>query len=85
MIFTLSKQGITVLVTTHYMDEAASCDYVAFIFNSKLMAIGTPDDLIKKENVQNLEDVFIKYVEKVTHQKIQTSFEQLKYIVEEER
>jgi len=85
MIFTLSKQGITVLVTTHYMDEAASCDYVAFIFNSKLMAIGTPQELIKKENVANLEDVFIKYVEEVTHEKIQTSFEQLKYIVEEER
>lgn len=85
MIFTLSKQGITVLVTTHYMDEAASCDYVAFIFNSKLIAVGTPAELIKKENVGNLEDVFIKYVEEVTHQKIQTSFEELKYIVEEER
>jgi ABC-2 type transport system ATP-binding protein len=84
MIFTLSKNGITILVTTHYMDEAQSCDMVAFIFNSKLIATGTPSQLIEKENVNNLEDVFIKYVERVTNEKIQSSFEQIKYLVEEE-
>lgn len=84
MIYTLAKQGITVLVTTHYMDEAASCDELTFIFNGKLMACGSPKELIEKEGVNNLEDVFIKYVEKSTNQKIETSFEDLRSIVGEE-
>ncbi|GFZ34240.1 ABC transporter ATP-binding protein [Clostridium zeae] len=85
MIFTLAKQGITILVTTHYMDEAQSCDNIAFIFNSKLIALGTPEELIKQENASNLEDVFIKYVEKSTNQKVQSSFEDLKFLIGEER
>jgi ABC-2 type transport system ATP-binding protein len=84
MIYTLAKQGMTVLVTTHYMDEASSCDELAFIFNGKLMAAGAPKELIEKEGVNNLEDVFIKYVEKSTNQKIETSFEELKGIVSKE-
>jgi ABC-2 type transport system ATP-binding protein len=84
MIYTLAKQGITVLVTTHYMDEASSCDMLSFIFNGKIMASGTPEELIRQEGVRNLEDVFIKYVEKSTNQKIETSFEELKSIVSRE-
>jgi ABC-2 type transport system ATP-binding protein len=80
MIYTLAKQGITILVTTHYMDEASSCDLLSFIFNGKIMAAGTPKELIEKEQVNNLEDVFIKYVEKSTNQKIETSFEDLRNI-----
>jgi ABC-2 type transport system ATP-binding protein len=84
MIYTLAKEGITVLVTTHYMDEASSCDMLCFIFNGKIMASGTPDELIIQEGARNLEDVFIKYVEKSTNQKIETSFEELKSIVSRE-
>lgn len=83
MIYALSKQGITILVTTHYMDEASSCDLLAFIFNSKLMAVGTPKDLINDEQVDNLEDVFIRYVEKSTNKKVEASFEELKFLVED--
>lgn len=81
MIYVLAKEGITVLVTTHYMDEAESCDKVAFIFNSKLMAIGTPRELIEKEGVNNLEDVFIKYVKENTNEECPNSFEELKKII----
>lgn len=81
MIYTLARQGITILVTTHYMDEASSCDLLSFIFNGKVIAAGTPRELIKKEQVSSLEDVFIKYVEKSTNQKIETSFEELKSII----
>jgi ABC-2 type transport system ATP-binding protein len=81
MIYTLAAQGITILVTTHYMDEASSCDLLCFIFNGRIMASGTPKELIEKEKVETLEDVFIKYVEKSTNQKIETSFEELKSIV----
>lgn len=81
MIFTLAKEGITVLVTTHYMDEAASCDMLAFIFNSKLMATGTPKELIEREGVKNVEDVFIRYVERTTNEKVENSFEELKKMI----
>lgn len=83
MIHSLSRQGVTIFVTTHYMDEASSCDLLAFIFDSNIIAIGTPSDLIEAEQVDNLEDVFIRYVEKSTHQKIDSSFEELKLFVEE--
>jgi ABC-2 type transport system ATP-binding protein len=66
------------------MDEAQSCDNIAFIFNSKLIALGTPTELIEREQVSNLEDVFIRYVEKSTNQKIQSSFEDLKFLTGEE-
>ncbi|MDP4144219.1 MAG: ABC transporter ATP-binding protein [Bacillota bacterium] len=83
MIYSLAKQGMTILVTTHYMDEAASCDLLAFIFNSKLMAVGTPTGLIESEGVESLEDVFIKFVEKSTNHKIESSFEELKFLIDE--
>lgn len=84
MIYTLSREGITVLVTTHYMDEAESCDMLAFIFDSKLMTTGSPRELIEREKVNNLEDVFIKYVEETTHQKVENSFAELKKMIGKE-
>jgi len=84
IIHSLAVQGITVLVTTHYMDEAASCDMVSFIFNSKIIATGTPKELIEKEGVNNLEDVFIKYVERESNEKIESSFEDIKFALGEE-
>lgn len=84
VIHKLSAMGITILVTTHYMDEAESCDELAFIFNGKLIAKGSPKELIEKEKVNNLEDVFIKYVERETNESVRPSFEELKFAVKEE-
>ncbi len=63
------------------MDEPTSSELKCFIYNGKIMAAGAPKELIEKEQVGNLEDVFIRYVERSTNQKIEASFEELKGIV----
>ena len=70
IIHTLSKQGITALVSTHYMDEAESCDIVGFILYGDLLELDAPKDMIRKHEANNLEDVFIHLVEKATNQKV---------------
>ncbi|MDS1030849.1 ABC transporter ATP-binding protein [Bacillota bacterium LX-D] len=64
IIGTLAGEGMTVLVSTHYMDEAETCDLVGFIFYGKLMGHGTPKELKAELGYQSLDDVFIKYVER---------------------
>jgi len=45
LIYTLAGQGVTVFVTTHYMDEAEHCNTIAMMHNGRLIAMGSPDEL----------------------------------------
>ena len=55
----LASQGTTVIVTTHYMDEAAQCWRVALLSQGHLIALGTPDEVAKQVGGKTLEDAFI--------------------------
>ena len=58
--YDLAKAGTTILVTTHYMDEAARCERVALLSRGHLIALGTPDEVTKQFGQPDLEDVFIE-------------------------
>ncbi len=62
MIYSAANQGITVLVTTHYMDEAAYCDRIAIMDAGKVVALGTPGQLKDQYQTDSIEDIFIKIV-----------------------
>jgi ABC-2 type transport system ATP-binding protein len=54
-IHRLSSEGTTVLLTTHYMDEAERCHRLAFIFRGQMLDIGTPPQIIERRALQALE------------------------------
>lgn len=78
VISKLAATGISVLVTTHYMDEASICDIIGFIYNGDLITMDTPEALYKKHGVDNLEDIFIEYVAKLSSKEAVQSFQQIK-------
>jgi len=59
IIYSLAGQGTTILVTTHYMDEAARCQRLAFLSRGRLEAVGTPDEIVQRFGEKSIEDVFI--------------------------
>ncbi|MEL7564021.1 MAG: ABC transporter ATP-binding protein [Dehalobacterium sp.] len=65
LLYYLSREEkVTILVTTHYMDEAEKTDVVGFIFRGNLLDFGTPAAIKKKHNLGSLEEVFISHVAK---------------------
>lgn len=51
LLFALSHRGVTMLVTTHYMDEAERCSHVGYIQQAQLIAVGRPDELKQSPDV----------------------------------
>lgn len=49
LIGQFSEAGVTVMVTTHYMDEAEHCDTLAFIFAGRIIAMGTPEEIKRRQ------------------------------------
>lgn len=60
MIYETAQKGITVFVTTHYMDEAEYCDRISMMVNGKIEALGTPGELKDKYACKSMYDVFLK-------------------------
>ncbi len=63
-IYGLAKAGTTILVTTHYMDEAARCQRIAFLSRGHLIAIGTAEEVTRQFGKATIEDVFIELQER---------------------
>ena len=60
MIYEAAHDGITVFVTTHYMDEAEYCDRVSIMVDGRIAALDTPDNLKRQFGAPSMNDVFIK-------------------------
>jgi ABC-2 type transport system ATP-binding protein len=59
-IYETASGGITVFVTTHYMDEAEYCDRISIMNEGKIVALDTPENLKKQFEASTIEEVFIK-------------------------
>ena len=57
----LRRQGITIIVTTHVMDEADKCMRLAMIREGELIAVGSPEELKRNTDSDTLENAFLKY------------------------
>lgn len=60
LIYDASSQGITVFVTTHYMDEAEYCNRVSIMHEGKIVALDSPQGLKDTYKADNIYDVFLK-------------------------
>ena len=58
LIYQAADRGITVFVTTHYMDEAEYCDRVSIMVDGRIEALDTPRELKEKFHAQTMDDVF---------------------------
>ncbi|MDR2967706.1 MAG: ATP-binding cassette domain-containing protein [Methanobacteriaceae archaeon] len=59
--YKLKSMNTTILITTHYMEEAHHCDRVGFMKDGGLITEGSPTELLHQTNTDSLEDAFIKF------------------------
>ena len=56
----LASSGCTILVTTHVMDEAERCSLIAMLNGGRIIATGSPEQIIKNTGAMDLEDAFLR-------------------------
>jgi len=66
MIYSAAERGTTVLVTTHYLDEAEYCDRVSIMVDGRIGALGTPAELKQQFGTATLDDVFVRLARPAT-------------------
>lgn len=64
----LVRKGVTIMVTTHFMDEAEYCDRIALMYHAKMIALDTPDQIkrqatVNGRKIDSMEDAFIAMIE----------------------
>lgn len=68
LIYEAANRGITVFVTTHYMDEAEYCDRLSIMVDGKIEALDTPANLKQTFRASSMEDVFYRLARKATRE-----------------
>jgi ABC-2 type transport system ATP-binding protein len=64
LLYELASDGITLFVTTHYMDEAEYCGRISIMHQGRIVEVGKPHELVTKFGEKNLEDTFITLISK---------------------
>jgi ABC-2 type transport system ATP-binding protein len=64
MIYEAAHRGVTIFVTTHYMDEAEYCNRVSMMVDGKIEALDTPSLLKEKYGARSMDDVFLMLARK---------------------
>jgi len=62
LLYEFAEEGVTVFVTTHYMDEAEYCGRISIMHQGKIVECGKPLDLINRYGSTNLEELFIELI-----------------------
>ncbi|MFP4368588.1 MAG: ABC transporter ATP-binding protein [Candidatus Kapaibacterium sp.] len=70
MIFEAAESGITVFVTTHYMDEAEYCARISMMVAGKIAALGSPAELKDRYNADDMDEVFVKIARRIDYEQV---------------
>jgi ABC-2 type transport system ATP-binding protein len=62
ILYRLAADGVTIFVTTHYMDEAEYCGRISIMHRGRIIEVGRPFDLVRGHGVESLEDLFVDLV-----------------------
>ncbi|MBI3799497.1 MAG: ribosome-associated ATPase/putative transporter RbbA [Deltaproteobacteria bacterium] len=69
LLIDLSRnQGVTIFISTHFMNEAERCDRISLMHAGKVLAQGTPTELVRVRGAETLEEAFISYLEEAAGQ-----------------
>lgn len=66
LIYRAAAEGVTVFVTTHYMDEAEYCDRISIMVDGKISALGSPDELKRRFGCDSMDEVFTHLARKAS-------------------
>ena len=71
LLIDLSRnKGVTIFVSTHFMNEAERCDRISLMDSGRVLATDTPGNLVRARGVATLEDAFISYLEEATGSRV---------------
>ena len=57
------EERVTIFVSTHFMNEAARCDRISLMHRGRVLAVGEPEELRRRQHADTLEESFIRYLE----------------------